>query len=1001
MQTTKIVFMLTVLFCFNTLATASTPNMVPIIMYLLSDSEEEVDTTAPIFTSSTTASVYENQTDVITVAATDDNAVTYTLTSDDDGASFSIDSETGIVTFNEAPDYETKDTYTFTVTATDEAGNSTTQTITITVEDYFNPFLINKFTNDDGEYYGYAVAISDDYMVVGNEEDALVDIYKIQSDINITLIAQTEVPDSNYITSLAIDGQYFICGDRSNDLNASNAGAAFLYKIDTNDSVSQVATIFASDAEASDNFGTSVSISGNTIVIGSEYEDTNGSNAGAAYIYKIGSGDTVEEIQKVIASDVDSNDYFGSSVSISDEYIVIGARGKDVNSTNTGAAYLYKIDSNDTVTQIQQIIASDGSDNDYFGSAVSISDGYIAIGVEYEDSTASNAGAAYIYKIDSSDTVSQIQKLTASNGQRNAYFGSSIAISKNYIVVGAYGHDDVGSAYLFKIDANDSVSEVQELLSDTTLNSDAEYGHAVGIYGDNIIVSALYENLLFDEQGQIYLFDLEASDTTLYAYEDVPTHIDTDEGEVSLLHTFSLASISGSLSYEISGDDAEYFHMTDTNLSFINAPDYENKLDTNADNIYDISVDATDAKGNTRSFPISITVVDKIFTQEAQAFASDADAGDRFGTSVAISDEYMLVGAERESEFGSHAGAAYLYKINADKSLSELSKITASDAGSGDDFGISVAISDSYIVIGADMEDTNGTYAGAAYVYQIADDTVTQIAKITASDASSDSWFGRSVAISNKYIVVGAYRDDISISGSGSVYLFKISDDNTSVSEIQKITASDAEANDYFGQSVDISDTHIVVGAYQKNSLAGAAYVYTLNSDENVSEIQKITASDAEANDYFGYSVSLSNSYIVVGAYNEDTNGSNAGAAYVYKIADDNSSVEALDKITAPDAEATNYFGKSVSISSPYVVIGAYRADTSVSNGGKGYIYKIENDDSITTVESITASDTQINDAFSWSVSIYNDNIAIGAYAEDTKGSSAGTAYFFSYDYTD
>ena len=445
--------------------------------------------------------------------------------------------------------------------------------------------------------------------------------------------------------------------------------------------------------------------------------------------------------------------------------------------------------------------------------------------------------------------------------------------------------------------------------------------------------------------------------------------------------------------------------MTDANLSFIDAPDYENPNDLGSDNTYEIIIEATDLAGTTRSFAISINVQDKIYTQKAQLFASDAEENDRFGDAVAISDDYMIVGAAQEDTYGSNAGAAYLYKINSDNSLSEIQKITASDAEAGDYFGYSVAISDSYVVIVAYQENGNSTDAGAAYVYKInSDDSVSEIEKITASDAGSSDYFGASVAISNQYIVVGAYSNDTNASNAGAAYVYKIADDDSSISELQQITASDAEANDYFGTSVAISDNFIVVGAYLEDtngSNAGAAYVYEINSDDTVSQIQKITASDAEADDYFGKSVSISNAYVIVGAYREDTNASNSGAAYVYKIADDNSSVETLQKITASDAEAFDYFGYSVSVSGSYILVGAYDKDTEAYDSGKAYLYEIANDDSINTVESMIASDAQSDDEFASSVSIFNNNIAIGAYREDTKGSSAGEAYFFSYDFSD
>jgi hypothetical protein len=156
-------------------------------------------------------------------------------------------------------------------------------------------------------------------------------------------------------------------------------------------------------------------------------------------------------------------------------------------------------------------------------------------------------------------------------------------------------------------------------------------------------------------------------------------------------------------------------------------------------------------------------------------------------------------------------------------------KLIASDGEAYDWFGYSVAISGDYVVVSAPYDDDAGSGSGSACIFKRDGVAWTEQAKITASDGAAGDCFGVSVAISGDYAVVSAYGDDDAGSGSGSAYIFKR--DGTAWTEQAKITASDGEADDYFGWSVAISGDYAVVGAYQNDdagSYSGSAYIYDI-----------------------------------------------------------------------------------------------------------------------------------------------------------------------------
>ncbi|MCH7718986.1 MAG: hypothetical protein IIB21_05900, partial [Chloroflexi bacterium] len=386
--------------------------------------------------------------------------------------------------------------------------------------------------------------------------------------------------------------------------------------------------------------------------------------------------------------------------------------------------------------------------------------------------------------------------------------------------------------------------------------------------------------------------------------------------------------------------------------------------------------------------------------------ASDAQAEDEFGASVAVSGDIILVGAFQEDSAGDEAGAAYLFlrdQGGADN-WGEVTKLKASDAEAGDFFGVSVAVSGKTAIIGADAEDAGGDFAGAAYVFQRGQggpDNWGEVTKLTASDAQATDWFGATVAVSGDTAVVGAYLEDAGGDFAGAAYVFQRDHGGANAwGEVTKLTASDAQAEDEFGASVAVSGDIILVGAFQEDAAgdeAGAAYVFLRDRGgaDNWGEVTKLKASDAEAGDFFGVSVAVSGNTAIIGADAEDAGGSIAGAAYVLQR--DRGGADnwgEVTKLTASDAQAGDFFGSGVSISGDTAIVGAFREEL---DAGAAYVFGRDQDgtDSWGEVTKLTASDAQGGDFFGIRVAISNGATIVGAFHEDAGGIGAGAAYLF------
>jgi len=359
--------------------------------------------------------------------------------------------------------------------------------------------------------------------------------------------------------------------------------------------------------------------------------------------------------------------------------------------------------------------------------------------------------------------------------------------------------------------------------------------------------------------------------------------------------------------------------------------------------------------------------------QDRKLNAFDAAQYDWFGYSVAVSDTTVIVGAYGDDDAGSSSGSAYLF----DTATGQLRfKLTASDAQLGDEFGRSVAISGTTAIVGAWRDYSSGS----AYLF----DTTTgqELFKLNASDAQSDDGFGRSVAISGTIAIVGASGDDDAGSSSGSAYLF----DTITGQELFKLTASDAAADDEFGFAVAISGNTAIVGAYgddDAGSSSGSAYLFDTTTGQ---QLMKLTASDAATDDEFGFAVAISGTTAIVGAFGDDDAGSSSGSAYLF----DTTTGQQLFKLTASDAGLGDAFGRSVAISGTTVVVGAPWEDN--TSRGSAYLFDINTGQQLFKFR---ASDAEPIDWFGHSVAISDTTVIAGSHYDDDGISDSGSVYQF------
>ncbi|HEU4433080.1 MAG TPA: FG-GAP repeat protein [Pyrinomonadaceae bacterium] len=373
-----------------------------------------------------------------------------------------------------------------------------------------------------------------------------------------------------------------------------------------------------------------------------------------------------------------------------------------------------------------------------------------------------------------------------------------------------------------------------------------------------------------------------------------------------------------------------------------------------------------------------------VFFNEQKLTASDGTTGDFFGNSVAVSGSILVVGAPFDSTGGHSAqGSAYVFKREGGNWVEE-QKLTASDGAAGDQFGRSVAISGSTIVVGAWVDDINGDVdQGSAYVFKREGGNWVEEQKLSASDGVAGDKFGWSVAVSGSTIAISVN------SFLGWAYVFNRQGGNWV--EEQKLTASDGVVGDHFGWSIAISGSTIVVGTAILNAFAeGSAYVFNREGRSWV-ETQKLTASDGAGGNIFGWSVAINGSTIVVGAWGGTVGANlNQGAAYLF-TRQGRSWVE-NQKLIASDGAAFDEFGWSVAISGSTIVVSA-ELEAIGGNTAQGFAYVFNRTQgSWVEEQKLTASDGAPGDRFGWSISASGSTAVLGAPGNNFV---QGSAYIF------
>jgi hypothetical protein len=375
----------------------------------------------------------------------------------------------------------------------------------------------------------------------------------------------------------------------------------------------------------------------------------------------------------------------------------------------------------------------------------------------------------------------ELAELVASDGLAMDDFGNSIAVSGDRVLIGAPNDDeggtDRGSAYLFELQGGSFV-EIAKLLPSDPNDSD-RFGWSVAIDGDVAVVGALSDDGAAFEGGAAYVFEpqggvwvqtkkLLAGDPFLGDLFGIAVAVDGDRIAVGACQftTFQVLGFGGGRSYVFERQGADWVQMQ-------------------------------------RIAP------------------ADVASGDRFGAAIDIDGDRILVTSEDDDDSGSGSGSAYVYEL-VGGTWTQGPKLHASDGAAGDLFGAMATLDGDLAVVGAPGDDLGGLgNAGSAYVFERVGGVWSEVAKLTASDASAQARLGRAVGLDGETVILGSHADTPTT--QGAVYVFERRDG--AWLEVSRLVASDSIAGDELGHAVAVKDGWIATGARLAGT-TGSAYVF-------------------------------------------------------------------------------------------------------------------------------------------------------------------------------
>jgi len=859
-------------------------------------------------------------------------------------------------------------------------------------------------------FFGESVAISGSTAIVGalnqdvNGRDFQGAAYIfVRSGSNWieqeVLTADDGAARDNFGYSVAIDGERVIVGAPGDNIASTDEGSAYVYL--RSGTVWNQEAKLAGDPNGGDQFGSSVAISGLTVAVGSNSPNGTMGRQGAVHVFTKGTIWTLQ--QKLVANDAATFDAFGfeRAVAIDGETMVIGSRGANVGANQSqGAAYIFTR-SGSTWTQQQKLTAPDGVANAEFGFSVAINGETAVVGAWQDSSSPGVRGAAYVFVRSGAFWLFQ-QKLTPSDGQDGDRFGRSVGIDGETVIVGlepsVFLLSRPGSAYIY-VRSGNNWTEQQKLTAPNVTFSN-RMGSSVAIDRETVIVGAVWDRETIREQGSAYIFGTPGSSAPPPEKIAFSSNRDGND-EIYVMNPDG--SGQARLTNDAGSDLHPSFSGDETRITFSSTRNGNSE-------IYVMNLDGSDPLRLTNS---AANDSQPSFSRDGLkiVFRSNRDGNDEIYSMTATGGNVTRLTnnsvADSEPSF-SPAGNRVLYESLDGTGNRDLYLMNAADGGS---------VTRLTTVAAADLGG-NFSRNGTRIVFTSARNGNNEIYVMNADGTAQTRLTSNAFSDTEPFFSPDGTKIAFETDRDGNAEIYSMNADGTNQSRLTtnstgdnapdwggipspssagRVSASDGLQGDAFGSSVAISGNTAIIGAvwddFEPNFVQGSAYIFVRVGGTWVQQ-QKLFASDGGDGDEFGYRVAITGETAIVGAWKSDLVGGFAqGAAYIFVR---NGTVwTQQQKITASDGANNDMFGSSVAINGETAIVGAITDDIGTNNNqGSAYVF-VRSGTTWTQQQKLTVADGAAQDNFGSSTAISGGTAVIGAYNDDVTFSNQGSAYVF------
>ncbi len=724
---------------------------------------------------------------------------------------------------------------------------------------------------------------------------------------------------------------------------------------------------------------------------------------------------------------------FGDAVALDGNLAAVGVPGKvQDNLFGVGAVHLFEREIDGSWSELVQLSPEQWNLYGDFGASLELEGDWLAVGMPGRDTACPGllncrSGSVVLFHRESSGTWMPLPEITPSDSDRLDRFGASVALSGDWLAVGApgEGHDGVplaegngeGAVYLFRRNAADEWIE-HVRLKPHDLESREWFGHSVDLEGDRLIVGAPYFYGL-GEQGSLYTFERIAGSWTSTGRWSGANSAPDDEFGFSVSLSGDRVAVGARTQYRTSlferapdGSWAETqsFQFPFTEFGFSVSLDSDRlavgaPLPVETPTVHVYAADSSgvfhpeavlgtdhvlDGKGLGRSVALDgnrllagapLDFGDGTYQAKGVALTFELDFVqpnpncDGIAQTLALDVEqtfYTTSGGLRLSSYGSDLAAAAVYTKEVhvlERSGSEFVVSAIVDLpglGSAAAWASSVAISDTHLAVGAQYEPTLGAGAGSVFLFERSGTNWTLDQQLFGSDTNANDHFGVALAIEGSTLVVGARGASGSGSSSGAAYVFQ--NLGGSWVETQKLTAP----GDGFGEQLALEGDWLAVGDWKSDSFgsnSGAAHLFQRDTSGDYSSAQVLTSPNGAVGDAFGRAIDFHGNQLVIGASGCDCVG-------VYRL--DAGSMWVLEhKLIPPAPHAAGGFGASLALGDGVLVVSAPYSDTTAINGGSLTLFhEVGNKWNATTT--VAPNDASQDQAFGYEVLLLGEDVLAG-----------------------